>query len=83
MEMKKNVKARVISLKEAPVESFGTIWILEWYYAPLRTAFENIKTEYGTQISDKDCLKMDTYSLNTTTGPKGFCPMLLEYGILQ
>lgn len=79
-EMKRKAEATGITMKEAPVESEGTIGVVECYHAPLKAAFERIKTYHGNKMSDKACLKMSIYAVNATVGPDGFCPMFLVYG---
>lgn len=45
-------------MKGAPIDSPGTIHVVERYHVPLRAAFEKIKKDHGTNIPDNECLTM-------------------------
>lgn len=80
--MKQSVASSGTELREAPVESPGNIGTVARYHAPLRAAFDRIKTDNNGRLSDRECLRMTFYTVNASTGPEGSCPMLLVYGIL-
>ena len=82
-EMKANLSAAGITLEEAPIETPGSIGIVERYHAPLRKAYTKIRQDLlKKDCSDQDCLKMAVYACNATMGPEGLCPMLLVFGAL-
>lgn len=76
-EMKRNVESSFITLNESPFESPGTIGVVARYHAPLHVAFERIKSDYVGKESDKLCLTMSDYAVNSTVGAEGFGPMSL------
>lgn len=76
-EMMGNLEAAVVTLREAPIESPGTIGVVERYHAPLKAAYRKIRSEMEGDVSDSDCLSMAVYSVNCTVGPEGLCPVLL------
>lgn len=82
-EMKRNLEATGIQLEEAPIESPGSIGIVERYHAPLRRAYKTLRESLNKEdTSDADCLRMAVYASNATMGPEGLCPMLLVFGAL-
>lgn len=80
--MMQNIADRGITLKEAAIESPGTIIIVESYQDPLRDPLESIKKYYGTKISSKQYLKLYVYAVNSTTGRECSCSIPLVYGTI-
>lgn len=81
-EMRSKCEASGIRLLEAPIENPGSIGMVERYHAPLRASFNKIKEDIGADITDKQALEMDVYTINATIGPEGLCPSLLVYGAI-
>lgn len=81
-EMRANMDAAGIRLREAPIESPGAIGVVERYHAPLRGIYEKIRKEMARDHTDVECLKMAVFSINATVGPEGLCPMLLVFGVI-
>lgn len=69
-EMKRNAEASGLTLKEAPVDYPGTIVVVERYHAPLHAAFERIMSHYGGNVSNKECMRMSVYAVNSRVGPR-------------
>lgn len=67
---------------EEPIESPGSISVVERYHAPLRAASNRIKMDYDDKVSDQKYLQMAVYAVIATTDPEGYCPMLLVCGVL-
>lgn len=81
-EMRTNCGSQGIMLREAPIETPGTIGIAERYHTPLREAFDKIRTDLDKKTPDHVCLRMATYPVNFTVGPEGLCPTLLFFGAM-
>lgn len=80
VEMRRNLAAVGVVLREAPVESPEPIEVVERYHAPLRSAYNLIRADSPRDISDADCLKKAVFAVNCTVGPEGLCPVLLVFG---
>lgn len=63
-------------LQEEPVEKFGTICTVERYHDPLREAFLKIRMDFGRDLAEIECLKMDVFYVTSIIGPEGLCPIL-------
>lgn len=81
-ELRGNLDAHGITLQEAPIETPGAIGTVERYHAPLRAAYERIRAEVKTGMTDDECLKMAVFAVNSTVGPEGLCPILLVFGAI-
>lgn len=81
-EMRPNFQVAGVTLHEALIENPETIGVVEFYHAPLRAAYEKIRTELNKDVSDVECSKMAVYAINCTTGPEGLRPMLLGFGAI-
>lgn len=81
-QMKSNCQAEGITLREAPIENPGSIGVVERYHAPLRAAYEKLRSDLPRENSDEDCLQMAVYAVNNTVGPEGLCPTLLVFGAI-
>lgn len=71
-----------VKIKEAPIETTGSIGTVERYQAPLWVTFEKIWEESGGKIGEADCLKMEVFAVNSTVGPEGLYPMLFLNGLI-
>lgn len=65
-----------------PINSPGSICVVERYQAPIIAAYNKIRDEMDSVIGDPECLKMATFAVNATVGPDGLCPMFLVFGAL-
>lgn len=82
-EMKSKAAAAGITMEEAPIETPGSIGIVERYHAPLRMAFTKLREDLRKdEATDDECLQLAVYACNATMGPEGLCPMLLVFGAL-
>lgn len=75
-------EAEGITVLQAPIESPSTMSHVERYHAPLRAAYNKIRTDLPKTETDKDCLQMAVKSVNDTIGPEGLCPTLLVFGAI-
>lgn len=69
-EMKENVEASGMTLKEAQIETKGAIGTVERYHAPLQAAFKKNLKYMKKDISENECLKMATFPVNCNIGPE-------------
>lgn len=76
------IESSGVKLEEAPIENPGSIGTVERYHAPLRAAFNKLRADLDSSISDTDCLQAAVHAVNATVGPEGLCPILLVYGAL-
>ena len=81
-EFKDAARQDGIKIREAPIETPGSIGIVERYHTPLRRAYLTIRESFDKTTTNDDCLLMATFSVNNVIGPEGLCPMLLVYGAL-
>lgn len=81
-QMHANCEAAGIRLIEVPVESPGTIGIVESYNAPLRAAYEKIRDDLGHETTDEQFLEMAVHVINCTMGPEGICPAVMVFGTI-
>jgi len=79
-EFRQNAKSMSIEVKEVPVEAHNSIGKNERYHAPLRRAFEIIRSELQGQVSMENILQMAVKAVNDTAGPDGIVPTLLVFG---
>lgn len=81
VQFKSKAAAHGIKLEEAPVESPGTISIVERYHEPLRAAYLKVRQSLTrNEASDNECLKLAVHGVNSTMGPEGLVPMMLVFG---
>lgn len=69
-----------VQLLEAPIEGPNYMIRVERYHAPLRVAFNKIRTELRSEVQDYECLNLSVYANNFTVGPKCLFPTLLVFG---
>jgi len=69
-----------ITCKQVPVEAHWSIGKVERYHAPLRRAYEILRAELGSGISNDAVLQMAVKAVNDTVGPDGLVPTLLVFG---
>lgn len=82
-EFRSNAEAHGIKIQPAPIETPGSIGIVERYHAPLRRSFTKIRESLDrTKATDEECLKMAVFAVNSTMGPEGLIPMLLVFGAI-
>lgn len=82
-EFKSKAVAYGITMEEAPIESPGTIGIVERYHAPLRASYMTVRQSMPrAKASDDECLKLAVHGVNNTMGPEGLVPTLLVFGAL-
>lgn len=81
-EMRSNMETYGVRIREAPIETPGSIGIVERYHGPLRAAFERIWDDMDGCLTEADCLRMAIFSVNSTIGPEGLCPTLLVFGLI-
>lgn len=74
------MEAALLQLKEAPIETPGAIGVVERYHAPLRVAYEKIRTVKTRETTDPECQSMAIFSINSTLGPEGVFPIVLAFG---
>lgn len=68
-----------IMTKEVSVESHNSIGIVERYHAPLRRAYEILRSEFERFLKDV-ILQMAVKAVNDTVGPDGIVSTLLDFG---
>lgn len=68
---------------KAPNENPSTIGVVERYHAPLREVYNWIGSDLDRTKTDSECLKMAVFSINSTFGPEGLCPILLVLGAIK
>lgn len=59
--MRAKHEASGVGLKEEPIENPGSIDKIERYHAPLRAAYEKIRSDNDKQSTGSECLKMDVF----------------------
>lgn len=77
------MSTRGIKLLQAPLESLGKFGIAERNHTCLHAAFGRRRKDYGGNISDRDCFRIAIYAVNATTGPEGYFPIMLVFGIIR
>ena len=78
-EFRQNAAALAIDVEEVPVEAHNSIGKVERYHAPLRRAYQIIKSEIPGTTADV-ILQTAVKAINDTAGPKGLVPTLLVFG---
>lgn len=68
-EIRENVEAARITLKEAPIETPGSIGTVERYQAPLRSVYDKIRRDLAHGFSDKECLEISMFPNSSTMDP--------------
>lgn len=58
----------------------GSIGMVKRYHAPLKVAYIKIREQVDRGTTDSDCLRMELFSVNSTTGTEGICTMILLIG---
>ncbi|EGY23394.1 uncharacterized protein VDAG_04832 [Verticillium dahliae VdLs.17] len=76
---KQSARSMAISVKEMPIEAHNSVGKVERYHAPLRRAYDIIRSE-DPSTSPELALKMAVKSINDTAGPNGLVPTLLVFG---
>lgn len=79
-EMKYNMEAARVEIKEASIERTGYIGTFKRYHDPLRADYNKRRTTMDRDTSDAECLSMSLFSINRTVGPEAFLPTLLVFG---
>ena len=79
-EFKSEAKIKGITCKQVPVEAHWSIGKVERYHAPLRRAYEILRAELTSEVSDDTVLQMAVKAVNDTAGPDGLVPTLLVFG---
>lgn len=80
-EMRQNLEASGVKLKEASIETPGSIFTVERYHAPFHCAYKKLQTSLGQDdATDAECLQMSVYSINANMGLEGLCYILLLFG---
>ena len=80
VEFKSEAKIMGITCKQVPIEAHWSIGKVERYHAPLRRAYEILRTELDSRTSDNAVLQMAVKAVNDTAGPDGLVPTLLVFG---
>ncbi|KAF7578904.1 hypothetical protein PtrM4_031440 [Pyrenophora tritici-repentis] len=80
VEFRSEAKIMGITCKQVPTEAHWSIGKVERYHAPLRRAYEILRTELDTGTSDAAVLQMAVKAVNDTAGPDGLVPTLLVFG---
>lgn len=78
-ELKLNLGANYINLKEVPIETLGSVGDVERYHAPLRSSYDKIRQEVDKFQSNEECLLLEFYPKNSTIVPKGLCLISLFF----
>ena len=68
-----------IKVKEVPVKAYNSVGKVEWYYMPLRRAYEIISLELKG-ASEELTLQIAVKAVNDSAGPDGLVPTLLVFG---
>lgn len=76
-EFRQYAKSLAIEVKEVPVEAHNSVGKVERYHAPLRRAYDIIKTEVEDDVL---ALQMAVKAVNDSAGPDGIVPTLLVFG---
>lgn len=80
-EFRQYARSMAISIKEVPVEAHNSVGKVERYHAPLRRAYEIIRSELASDQIDKDMsLQMAVKAINDSAGLDGIVPTLLVFG---
>lgn len=74
-EMRGNAEVAGVKVKEAPIETLGTTGSVERYQAPLWSAYDKVRNQLSRDYTEKECLKMELFAINTTIGPEGLYRM--------
>ena len=67
-EFKEKAKEDGIQIREAPIETPGTIGTVERYHTPLRRAYKSIRVELHKITTNDECLQMATFAVNSVIG---------------
>lgn len=63
-EIRSNVEAHGIRMKEAPIETPTSIGTVEIYHDPLRTAYMKLRSHFYRKTNHSDFLHMVIFSVN-------------------
>lgn len=80
--MNTNCETFGVRIREAPIETPGSIVTVGIYHAPLRDAYERIRSYLYYQTSDAEFLTMEVYMVIFTVGPEVLCPNFLVLGAI-
>lgn len=81
--MRENLQVSAVRLEDAPIDTPGSIGLVERYHAPLCFDYTNICTTLSkNNAADAGRLRMSVLSVNATMRQGGPCPMLLLYGAI-
>lgn len=72
-EMKQNMSASVVTLRESQIENAGTIGTVLKYNSPLRAAYDKIRMEMDRDTSDPEFLTI-AFFRELDGRPRGFVP---------
>lgn len=78
-EFKDLASSTGVSVNVVPVESHSSIGIVERYHAPLRRAYDILRSEMP-EMDRHTLLQSAVKVVNDTAGPDGLVPTLLVYG---
>lgn len=82
-EFKEDMEAAGITLKEAPIETPGSIGTVERYHAPRSCALNMLRVlQEEDDSTDAEYLQMAVYATSATMGAERLRPMLLVFGVL-
>lgn len=72
----------VVCISDATIEYTGTLGMVERYHVPLRAAYQRIRDDLGKDHSNSDCRRMALFSVSSTMGLEGLCPLRLLSGAI-
>lgn len=76
-KMRENVATARIELREAPINTAGSIGMVERYKASTRKAYDRIRTALDRSTIEDGFLKLAVFYVNTSVGRKRIFPILL------
>lgn len=69
-------------MKDAPIGTPGAIGVAEIDHAPLRGAFEKLRTDLDAKKTDAECFQIKRFVDLATVVIEGLCTTLLVFGAI-
>ena len=79
-EFRSKAVAIAILIKEVLVEAYNSVSKVKRYYAPLRRAFNIIRSKTSINMPPDNALQAAVKAVNNTAGLNGLVPTLLIFG---
>lgn len=71
-----------VTVLVSPIEEPRTIGVVERSHATFRLDYVSTWMELVREVPDSEILRIEVFSVNSTVGPEGLCPMILLFETL-